>query len=340
MLKYLKAMRLLMIVMLSLLLCLPVYAATPEEWTVVKGTYAKEQNHQQSGTLSLMYLDNDVVMFEFFISESSYDQHSENKNFCLAGAFYLDDNGIGIYDNPKTENVQLTFELSGDTVTVKQAGVLPMSVGGKYRFVNSGIKVTAAAAAEILEQLPTAATSLNHNNGEYKLSMSPEMVDGWFYDVKANFVDTNALIAEFYIAGDMSAVYRVDTDAPILIWGSAQPMLDAAYPINAESLLGTTMAAAVEESSDSADQVLKANFVLAVPRSESLAVGDNMPIIVTVPGALDYTMQCRSSDPKVARADGNGKITAVSAGEATITVMVTIDDAKKSFTFTVRTFNK
>lgn len=171
--KYLKAIQLLVIITLSLLLYLPVYAVTPEEWTVVKGTYAREQSHQ-SGTLSLMYLDNDVVMFEFFISESSYDQHSENKNFCIAGAFYLDDDAIGLYENPKTENVQLTFELSGDTVTVKQAGVLPMDVGGKYRFVNSGIKVTAAAAAEILEQLPTAATSLNHNNGEYKLSMSPK----------------------------------------------------------------------------------------------------------------------------------------------------------------------
>lgn len=336
--KYIKAMRLLMVATLSLLLCLPVYAATPAEWTTVKGTYAREESIQ-SGTLSLMYLDNDVVMFEFFISESTSD-YLKNKNFCLAGAFYLDDNGVGIYENPKTGNVQLRFELSGNTVTIKQSGVLPMNVGGKYRFVNSGIKVTDAAATEILEQLPTAATSLNHNNGEYKLSMSQEMVDGWFYDVKANFVDTNALIAEFYIAGDMSAVYRVDTETPILIWGSAQPMLDAVYPINAESLLGTTSATGDDRSSESADQVLKAYYVSALPQSEAIAVGNSTPIIVTVPGEIGHTMQCFSSSPKVAKVDDKGVITAVSAGETAINVTVTIDDAKKSFTFTVRTFDK
>lgn len=336
--KYIKAMRLLMVATLSLLLCLPVYAATPAEWTTVKGTYAREESIQ-SGTLSLMYLDNDVVMFEFFISESTND-YLKNKNFCLAGAFYLDDNGVGIYENPKTGNVQLSFELSGNTVTIKQSGVLPMNVGGKYRFVNSGIKVTDAAATEILEQLPTAATSLNHNNGEYKLSMSQEMVDGWFYDVKANFVDTNALIAEFYIAGDMSAVYRVDTETPILIWGSAQPMLDAVYPINAESLLGTTSATGDERSSESADQVLKAYYVSALPQSEAIAVGNSTPIIVTVPGEIGHTMQCFSSSPKVVKVDDKGVITAVSAGETAINVTVTIDDAKKSFTFTVRTFDK
>ncbi|MEA5134531.1 MAG: hypothetical protein VB035_00165 [Candidatus Fimivivens sp.] len=336
--KYIKAMRLLMVATLSLLLCLPVYAATPAEWTTVKGTYAREESIQ-SGTLSLMYLDNDVVMFEFFISESTSD-YLKNKNFCLAGAFYLDDNGVGIYENPKTGNVQLRFELSGNTVTIKQSGVLPMNVGGKYRFVNSGIKVTDAAATEILEQLPTAATSLNHNNGEYKLSMSQEMVDGWFYDVKANFVDTNALIAEFYIAGDMSAVYRVDTETPILIWGSAQPMLDAVYPINAESLLGTTSATGDERSSESADQVLKAYYVSALPQSEAIAVGNSTPIIVTVPGEIGHTMQCFSSSPKVVKVDDKGVITAVSAGETAINVTVTIDDAKKSFTFTVRTFDK
>ena len=333
-----KAIQFLIIVTLSLLFCLPAYAATPAEWTEVKGTYTRAQNNQ-SGTLSPMYLDNDVVMFEFFISESGSD-HLKNKNFCLAGAFYLDDNGIGIYENPKTENVRLTFDLFGDTVTVKQTGVLPMDVGGKYCFVNSGIKVTDDAAAEILEQLPTAATSLNHNNGEYKLSMSKEMVDGWFYDVKANFVDTNALIAEFYIAGDMSAVYRVDTDTPILIWGSAQPMLDSAYPINAEALLGTTTAVADVESSESANQVLKADYVSAVPQSEAIAIGGSTPIIVTVPGEIGYTMQCYSSSPKVIKVDDKGVITAVSAGEATINATVTIDDAKKSFAFTVRTFDK
>ncbi|MEM1485967.1 Ig-like domain-containing protein [Oscillospiraceae bacterium PP1C4] len=317
-----------------------VYAATPAEWHAIKGTYARDDNNQYSdGTLSLMYLDNDVVMFEFFMVEGSEGKDVSN-NFCLAGAFYLDDNGIGIYQHPKTGDTKITFDLANGKVTVKQTGKLPINVSGKYGFVESYIKVTENAAIEILEQLPTAVTSLNHNNGEYKLAMSEEMVDGWFYDVKANFVDTNALIAEFYIARDMSAVYRVDTDTPILIWGSAQPMLGATYWADAESLFGTTVDANSSNANDTKEDetYLKANFVSVTPQNDAIKIGNSAPIIVTVPGALNYSLKCKSSNPAIAKVNDKGVITAVGSGKTVITVTVTIDKAKKSFEFIVHTF--
>ncbi len=316
-----------------------IYAIAQESWYKVKGTYAKDDNSQyNNGTLSLMYLDNDVVMFEFFMMEGSESKDTSN-NFCLAGAFYLDDNGMGIYEHPKTGNVRITFNLFNNQVSVKQTGKLPIDVSGNYKFIEHHINVTEDAAIELLEQLPTATTSLNHNNGEYKLSMSNEMIDGWFYDVKANFVDTNALIAEFYISGDMSAVYRVDTDTPTLIWGSAQPMLDATYLSDSESLFGVTVVKNNPNVEDEVENYVKTNYVSITPMNNAIAIGDSMPTVITVPGNLNYTLTCQSSDPKISKIDEKGVITAVADGEAIITGMITIDGAKKQFKFTVSSFD-
>lgn len=326
-----------MIVCILLALSIPVYASTPSNWNEIKGTYARDDNSQyNNGVLSLMYLDNDVVMFEFFIMEGSESEDAAD-NFCLAGAFYLDESGNGIYEHPKTENVKLEFTLTGGSIAVKQTGDLPINVSGKYNFVEAYVEVTEDAAVEILEQLPTAATSLNHNNGEYKLAMSEEMVDGWFYDVKANFVDTNQLIAEFYIARDMSSVYRVDTDAPILIWGSAQPLLDATYMSDKEALFGVTSnendGDLTEGSED--DTSIEAKYVSIAPATDVIAIGENTPIVVTVPGMLNYTLNCKSLNPEIATIDDKGVITAVAEGEATISGTITIDGAEKPFEFTV-----
>ncbi len=328
--------RVLMIALTLLLLRIPIYAAPPMQWPEVKGTYAKADNSQyNSGTLSLLYLENDVVIFEFFMMAGSEQTHTSN-SFCLAGAFYIDDNGVGLYEHPKTGDVKITFDLSDGVVTVKQTGKLPIEVSGNYKFVENHIKVTQEAAIELLEQLPTAATSLNHNNGEYKLSMSDEMVDGWFYDVEAHFVDTNALIAKFYIAGDMSAVYRVDTEAPVLIWGSAQPMLEATRAADIESVFGTTVD---ENSTNEAVNDILINYVSIIPQNDRIAIGATTPTVITVPGMLPYSLKFASSNPEVAKVDDKGVITGIADGEAVITGTISIDDAAKPFQFTVSSFD-
>ncbi|MEG0753731.1 MAG: Ig-like domain-containing protein [Angelakisella sp.] len=315
------------------------YALTTEDWYKVKGIYGKDDNSQyNSGVLSLMYLDNDVVMFEFFMMEGSEQENSSN-NFRLAGAFYLDDKGTGIYDDPKTGDVKITFDLTEGGVSVKQTGKLPIDVSGEYGFLDNHIEVTEEAAKEILEQLPTAATSLNHNNGEYKLSKSEETVDGWFYDIKANFVDTKALLAEFYVAKDMSAVYRVDTDTPILIWGTAQPMLDATYLAEGESFFGTTTDELNADAKDATSNYVDVPYVSIAPKDDAIPIGATTQIVVTVPGKLTYTLQCRSSNAEIAKVDENGVITGVADGEAVISGVVTIDGAEKSFEFTVSPFD-
>jgi hypothetical protein len=319
-----------------------VSATSLVKWNKVKGTYAKEDNNQyNSGVLSLMYLDNDVVMFEFAMMKGS-ESEDTSRDFRLAGAFYIDDNGRGIYEHPKTGNVVITFALTGDKVAVKQTGALPIDVSGEYGFVDDHIQVTEYAAKEILEQLPTAATSLNHNLGEYKLSMSEEMVDGWFYNVKANFLDTNALLAEFYIASDMSAVYRVDTDTPVLIWGSAQPMLDATYLADWESLYGIT----IDENNsntnneNSIEKNIETGYVALTLQNDSITIGDSTQAVFTVPGNLPYTFNCKSSNPEIAEINDKGAITSIGVGETTITCLITIDGAEKSYELNVTSFNR
>jgi hypothetical protein len=339
---YKKAMISFIIGCIFLMFQIPVSAASLVKWNEVKGTYAKEDNSQyNSGVLSLMYLDNDVVMFEFSMMEGS-ESEDISRDFRLAGAFYINEDGRGIYENPKTENVIITFDLSGDKVAVKQTGALPINVSGEYSFIDDHIQVTEYAAIEILEQLPTAATSLNHNLGEYKLSMSEEMVDGWFYDVKANFVDTKALLAEFYIASDMSAVYRVDTDTPVLIWGSAQPMLDATYLADSESFYGITIDENNSNSNndDSIERNIETGYVNLTLLKDSIAVGDSTQVIFAVPGNLPYTFTCKSSNSEIAAINDKGVITSIGDGETTITCMITIDGAEKSYELKVTSFNR
>lgn len=321
---------------------MPVSATSLVNWNEVKGTYAKGDNNQYNcGVLSLMYLDNDVVMFEFSMMEGSESENIASE-FRLAGAFLIDENGRGIYNHPKTGDIIITFDLIGDKVAVKQTGTLPINVSGEYLFVDEHIEVTDYAAVEILEQLPTAATSLNHNLGEYKLTMSEEMVDGWFYDVKANFVDTNALLAEFYIAYDMSAVYRVDTDTPILIWGTAQPMLDATYLADSEVLYGNT----IDENNpnanneDNIQRDIETGYVAVTLQNDSIAVGDTTQAIFKVPGNIPYTFTCKSSNPEIAEIDDKGVITSIGDGEARINCKINIDGAEKSYELILTSFNR
>lgn len=324
---------------------MPIYATT-DDWHEVKGTYAKDDNSQYNNALlSLMYLDNDVVMFEFFIMEGS-ESEDTSKDFCLSGAFYVDDNGIGIYDNPKTGNVKITFDLSDSGVSVKQTGNLPFNVTGQYEFVEDYITVTQEAAIEILDQLSPAVTSFNQYNSDRKLVMSDETVDGWFYDIKAYLANTDTLFAEFYIAYDMSAVYRVDTDTPILIWGSAQPMLDSTYLADCESIYGVisdeseNTANENESENESDDDLQEVDYVSIYPQKDAIAVGNSTQTIVTVPGMLEYTLNCKSSNPEIAKIDDKGLITAVSEGEALISGVINIDGSEKTIEFNVRSFDE
>ncbi len=329
----LKRIFLLLVTVVLLSSATTAFAASPEQWQNIKGTYAREDNSQfNNGILKLMYLDNDCTLFEFKMMKGSESENSAF-NFSFAGVMISNDDGSADYESAdENESLRLKFDLKAEKVVVTQEGNLPVDVAGSYTLQEPTIEVSDEAAKEILEFLPTATTSLNHNNGEYALTYADEMVGGWFYDVKANFTDTKALIGEFWIAQDMSAVYRVDTDKPILIYGSAQPLMDAEYMVTpSHDIDKDTQAEDGNQNDETAKVPYSVFYVSAVSEQEAVNVGQTAKIAVTMPGNLPYTLEATSSDSVIAEVSKDGVITAKSAGQATIIVKLAIDDAQKIF---------
>jgi hypothetical protein len=200
--------------------------------------------------------------------------------------------------------------------------------------------MTAEAAGALVENLPTAATSLNSSNGAYHLETSDIVVDDWFYDIKAVFSDAGSILSEFLVAIDMSAVYRIDTDVPMLIYGSAAPMMAATRELWLEPGEGNiTQAAAgsadADAESGSEGTSLSVPIVNAGVEASMLEAGKNAAILVTVPGGIPAAVSAQSSDSEVATVDDNGVIQGIAPGTAEITGTITIDGAEKPFQFDV-----
>ena len=107
------------LMILVIFICAPGFGESTEEWRDVKGVYNKVKAEAgRNETLSLMYLDNDVVMFEFLMTESEMAETIGN-NYCLASAFYIDENGVGLYEHPKTGDVKINFIFTKDSVEVQ-----------------------------------------------------------------------------------------------------------------------------------------------------------------------------------------------------------------------------
>lgn len=202
-------------------------------WESVSGSYTRKDSSQyNNAVLQMKYLSNDCAMFEFRLMEGS---ESEDSSDTLVLPFVMViENSVGKYESlPDSKNpLTITFALSkdGKQVTVAHKGELSISPDGVYNFTNSELEVSEVSATAIIDHLPTAATSLNHNNGAYTLKYPDELLADWFYPVQAVFDDSGAVLAKFLIAKDLSAVYRADDDIePVLIFGEAHPTID---PVN------------------------------------------------------------------------------------------------------------
>ncbi|AET69283.1 Ig-like domain-containing protein [Desulfosporosinus orientis DSM 765] len=330
--------------LMTFLLCLtgylPVQAASPDDWYGVSGTFnQKDGNQYNSGKLQLLPLDNGGVLFELDVMQGS-EAEDMTTDFRLSGTFHVEENGTGTCEE-ETESglVSLRFVLDGDTVTVTQTGTLPVPVEGIYIWLEKSLEVTPESAGELLEGLATAATSLNHNNGEYRLEMSDTEVDGWFYDMKAVFADTGVLIGEFLIANDLSAVYRIDTETPILIYGSADSMMKAAHDMVLEK--GEEPLTVAGSETDIGDGlVYSIPLVTATPSRSALPVGETAKVVSVTPGNVPAMITCTSENPEVASVDADGVITGISPGTATITGTLSVDGSEKAFSFDINVWVK
>jgi len=277
------------------------------------------------------------VLFEFDVMKGS-ESEDYAEDFLLPGTFVVEEDGTGTWEE-ETEagKVSVRFVLEGQTVTVTQKGNLPLSVAGIYTWLEPGYEVTAETAGELVEGLATAATSLNSNNGAYRLEFSDVEVDDWFYDLKALFEDSGELIGEFLIARDLSAVYRIDTDLPMLIFGAADAMMQAVHEVIPEEGEVPATVSQPEGGTDSGEELPSyvVPLVDAVPSTSQLKVGETAKVVPVTPGNVPATLICTSKNPDVASVDESGTLTGIAPGTAVITGTLTVDGVEKPFLFEV-----
>lgn len=334
-----KRIKVLLAVLLALSLLLAGCASTDSPhsdgvWETVCGSYAWDESSQYTNSvLSLMWLDDGCVLFEFNLMEGSEDEGSATE-LTVSGVLNVQEDGSGIYEAVSDEGesrLTIQFEISkdGSQVTVSHKGELPISPDGNYTFTDSGMEVSDYSATELVRYLPTDMTSFDPNLGAYTLNYPEALVSGWFYPIDATFDDSGEYLAQFIVAKDLSAVFRVDDGIePVLIYGSAQPMMDAeVWPeFDDEDYEDSEDEPAAEISYDPYPLVS-----VGADSGTFLMVGESTALSVSLPWDLPFTLEAGSADPSVADVDENGVITGINPGETSITGTLTVEDGVKEF---------
>ena len=309
-------------------------ADVPLVWERLHDTFARDDSSQYNNAVLMMkYLSNGCAMFEFRLMEGS-----EADDFAfdtiIAGVLIIDDNGTGVYETiPDAYNpfsIQFVLSDDGETVDVTYDGALEISPDGRYSFVEAYVEVSEFSAGAILEHLPTAATSLNSNLGAYTINYPDALISGWFYSVEAVFDDSGLTLAKFLVAKDMSAVFRADDDIePVMIFGSAQPMMDA-YVLEKMEFSATESGSSAEYEDVGEHEVPEDDYrqlvYVTLDSGAYMTPGTSGQLAVVLPYDLPYTWEIESLDETVAVADENGMVTAVGEGETAIVCVVMCED--------------
>ena len=140
------------------------------------------------------------------------------------------------------------------------------------------------------------------------------------------------------MAKDLSAVFRVDDGMePVLIYGSAQPMMDAeTWPeFDDEDNEGSVDEPAVEISYDPYPLVS-----VGADNGTFLTVGESTALLANLPWDLPFTLEASSADTSIADVDENGVITAVTPGETSIIGTLTVEDGVKEFEIIINVFGE
>lgn len=347
-----KRIKVLLAVLLALSLLLAGCASTPAPddhspgdgvWETVCGSYAWDESSQYTNSvLSLMWLDNGCVLFEFNLMEGSEEEDSATE-LTVSGVLNVQEDGSGIYEAASDDGesrLMIGFEISedGKQVTVSHEGELPISPDGNYTFTDSGMEVSDYSATELVRYLPTDATGLNTDLGAYTLNYPESLVSGWFYPLDATFDDSGECLAKFIVAKDLSAVFRVDDGMePVLIYGSAQPMMDAeTWPeFDDEDNEGS-----VDEPAEEISYEPYPLVSVGADNGTFLTVGESTMLLANLPWDLPFTLEASSADTSIADVDENGVITAVTPGETSIIGTLTVEDGVKEFEIIINVFGE
>lgn len=347
-----KRINVLLAVLLAFSLLLAGCASTPAPddhspgdgvWETVCGSYAWDESSQYTNSvLSLMWLDKSCVLFEFNLMEGSEEEDSATE-LTVSGVLHVQEDGSGIYEAASDDGesrLMIGFEIleDGKQVTVSHEGELPISPDGNYTFTDRGMEVSDYSATELVRYLPTDATGLNTDLGAYTLNYPESLVSGWFYPLDATFDDTGECLAKFIVAKDLSAVFRVDNGMePVLIYGSAQPMMDAeTWPeFDDEDNEGS-----VDEPAEEISYEPYPLVSVGADNGTFLTVGESTMLLANLPWDLPFTLEASSADTSIADVDENGVITAVTPGETSIIGTLTVEDGVKEFEIIINVFGE
>jgi hypothetical protein len=265
-------------------------------------------------------LEESFVLFELKLMQGS-EAEDGSVNTTVSGIMTLNEDGSAAYETadnaekPQTINLTLKQTAAGLSADITSDGDFAISPDGHYDFIDNDIEISEEISVAILEHLPTAATSLSGNNGEYTVNFSDELLSDWFYSVEAVLNDTGATSAKFLIAKDLSAVFRVDDDIePIMIYGSAQPMMDA-YVMELQN--------SEEDAPNYEPRIL---VQVSLPNGVDMKKGTSDTLKVLLPCDLPYTLIAESEDDSIVSVDENNKVNAVAAGEVVINCTITCED--------------
>ncbi len=309
----------------------------PEVWNDLNASFVRADSSQyNNATLKLKYIGDTFALFEFKLMEGSEAEDSA-VDTVVAGIALINEDGNAVYEtvdgaeNPQTVTLSIDSTADGYTVDVTHSGDFDISPDGHYDFIEAYIEVSDAASVAILEHLPTALTSLNHNNGEYTVGFPDAQIADWFYSVEAVFNDSGAVLAEFLIAKDLSAVFRVDADIePIMIYGSAQPMMDAyvmeQIPISVDEGSEGGGVESQDYTDDGPEYEPRLLVEVSLADGVYLTPGATSALTAIIPADLPYTITARSSDESVITVDAHGTVTAIAAGESVIDCEITCED--------------
>jgi len=316
-----------------------------EVWEELNGSFVRDNSggkHANAAALAMKYLSNGCVMFEFRLLDSAGAADDFSHDVLIPGVLIVDENGAGTYETNPDALIPfaINFQLSkdGQQVAVTHTGELVVSPDGEYTLWNIGVDVSTSSANTIIEHLPAAATSLNSNIGAYTVNYPESLVADWFYVVEATFDDTGAVLSKFLIAKDLSAVWRADEDIePVLIFGSAQPMMEAETFLWAD---GDTYGDS-EESEITDDIYFSPSPIVSaiIESGISMAANTSGKLSAVLPWELPYTITAKSSAGNVAEVE-NGVVRALAEGEATIDGVITVEDGEKAFSIDIFVTNE
>lgn len=311
-------------------------------WAGFQSSFARAGSSQyNNGTLQVKYLGNSVVLFEFSLMEGSEGEgDSEGWAECLriAGTMLAaDDELTGAYEALKEDgSVEFTIHFAmtedGQVMTVTHTGEAPMNPDGTYEWVDAFVECGEGTARALIENLPTAATSLNSNLGAYTIEYPEEWVLNYFYPVTVTFNDTGAVLAQFIVTDDLTAVYRLDTEdgVPALIYGEAQTMLDRVIYLDNENM---DEEAQFDGAVPMLPVILEGGTWLKPGARAKLALESPYPFACTFEDLL-------VTDDDVAAVSADGTVTAGVTGTATITGTLVVDDGKTGFSIEISVANE